>query len=361
MARLLDANTLYSGAEPKIVGDLTRLQLMKALNWYSQNKDAKDSLKWASEYLNKKLKLKIPEANIKNQTSSFGWICRIVNNGGILPEENKNWLENEIEKLKLVKEPVIDDSPTKPVSVIPSIQERIKDSASRIIGELDGFVDDFVMNGCKETSKTPKGMMVELKAKSVHTKAIVEHYKKVREEITEALVGEDEQLKEGYSNFKKVELKRFEAFLSKLIDDALMLEDESKKNRKPRKRKVKSPDELVGKLKYCVEDEVTKIKSVDPKSIIGASALWVYNAKTRKLGCYFADDAGGLTIKGSTVMNYTESKSVQKKLRKPEQVVPEVINGGKVFLRNVIDNIRAVQSPLSGRINADTVLVRIIK
>ena len=47
MTRLLDANTLYSGAEPKIVGDLTRLQLMKALNWYSQNKDAKDSLKWA--------------------------------------------------------------------------------------------------------------------------------------------------------------------------------------------------------------------------------------------------------------------------------------------------------------------------
>ena len=30
-------------------------------------------------------------------------------------------LENEIEKLKLVKEPVIDTSSTKPVSVIPSI------------------------------------------------------------------------------------------------------------------------------------------------------------------------------------------------------------------------------------------------
>jgi hypothetical protein len=361
MARLLDANSLFSGSEPKVVGELARIDLMIALNWYSQNKDAKDSFKWANDYLNKKLKLKIPEANIKNQTSTFGWICRIVNNGGILPEENKNWLQNEIDILKLKKEPVVVDSSTKPATVMPSIQERIKDSASRIIGELDGFVDDFVTNGCKETSKTPKGIMVELKAKSVHTKAIVEHYKKVREEITEALVGEDEQLKEGYSCFKKPELKRFEAFLSKLIDDALMLEDESKKNRKPRKRKVKSPDELVGKLKYCVEDEATKIKSVDPKSIIGASALWVYNVKTRKLGCYFADDAGGLTIKGSTVMNYTESKSVQKKLRKPEQIVPEVISGGKVFLRNVIDSIRAVQSPLSGRINADTVLVRIIK
>lgn len=361
MARVLDANSLFSGTEPKVSGELSRLQLMIALNWYSQNKDAKDSLKWASDYLNKKLKLKIPEANIKNQTSTFGWICRIVNNGGILPEENKNWLQNEIDILKLKKEPVVVDSSAKPATVMPSIQERIKDSASRIIGELEGFVDDFVLNGCKESSKTPKGMMVELKAKSVHTKSIVEHYKKVREEVSEAIKGNDEQLVEGYSNFKKVELKRFETFLSKIIDDALTLEDESKKNRKPRKKKVKTAEQLIGKLKYCIEDTTLKIKSVDPKSIIGASALWVYNSKTRKLGCYQAQDIGGLSIKGSTVLNYIESKSVQKKLRKPEQIVPEVINGGKVFLRNVIDNIRAVQSPLSGRINADTVLVRIIK
>ena len=64
MTRLLDANTLYAGAEPKIVGDLTRLQLMKALNWYSQNKDAKDSLKWASE---QKTQIKNPRS--KHQKS----------------------------------------------------------------------------------------------------------------------------------------------------------------------------------------------------------------------------------------------------------------------------------------------------
>ena len=360
MARLLDANSLFSGSEPKVSGELSRIDLIIALNWYSQNKDAKDSFKWASDYLNKKLKLKIPEANIKNQTTTFGWICRIVSNGGILPEENKSWLQNEIDILKLKKEPIVISS-TKTETILPSIQDRIKDSASRIIGELDGYVDDFVLNGCRETNQTPKGLMVQLKAKSVHTKAIVEHYKKVREEITEVLIGDDEQLKEGYSNFKKTDLKRFENFLSKIIDDALMLEDESKKNRKPRKRKVKSPDELVSKLKYCIEDEATKFKSVDPKLIIGASALWVYNAKTRKLGCYFADDAGGLSVKGSTILNYTESKSVQKKVRKPEQLIPEVISGGKVFLRNVIDSIRAVQSPLNGRINTETVLIRIIK
>ena len=92
MARVLDANSVFSGTEPKVSGELTRLQLMTALNWYSQNKDAKDSLKWENEDLNKKLKLKIPESNITSQSTTFGWICRIINNGGILPEENKNWL-----------------------------------------------------------------------------------------------------------------------------------------------------------------------------------------------------------------------------------------------------------------------------
>jgi hypothetical protein len=89
--------------------------------------------------------------------------------------------------------------------------------------------------------------------------------------------------------------------------------------------------------------------------------LWVYNTKTRKLGCYNAEDAGGLSVKGSTILNYAESKSVQKKLRKPEVTLLEVLQGGKVFLRNVIENIRAVESTLTGRLNDDTILLKVIK
>jgi hypothetical protein len=48
-------------------------------------------------------------------------------------------------------------------------------------------------------------------------------------------------------------------------------------------------------------------------------------------------------------------------LRKPEVTLPEVINGGKVYLRNVIENIRAVDSGLTGRLNDDTILLKIIK
>jgi len=48
-------------------------------------------------------------------------------------------------------------------------------------------------------------------------------------------------------------------------------------------------------------------------------------------------------------------------LRKPEVTLPEVLKGGKVALRNLLDGVKAVESPLTGRVNGDTILVRILK
>jgi HEPN domain-containing protein len=142
--------------------------------------------------------------------------------------------------------------------------------------------------------------------------------------------------------------------------DGLKITGAATKSRKPRKRKEKTPDQLVEKMKLCVEFAELNIKSVKPREIVGAMALWVYNTKTRKLGCYHAEDAAGFSVKGTSLTNFNETKSVQKKLRKPEVTLPEVLNGGKVYLRSAMDNIRAVESALTGRINDDTILVRAI-
>jgi hypothetical protein len=362
MARVLDANAMFAGGEPKFTEEMTRIQLIESLNWYSANRDYKDAIKYIGDYLNKKLKLKVPERIIKKQTTTFGWVCRLLYNGATLPQENQKYFNDTLETIKKGDGQVdeIVEDVTVVATVNPSIQDRIKESTSRIIAELDGLVDDFTLNAYRET-KTPKGMMTELSTKGVHVKAIVEHYKKVRSEISDAIAGADEQLVEGYSHMKKTELKRFESFLSKIIDDALTLQGEAKQNRKPRKRKVKTADELIGKMKYCVEDIELGLKSIDPKSVIGASTLWVFNIKTRKLGCYIAEDISGLSLKGTTIQNFVDTKSVQKKLRKPEVILPEIASGGKVFLRNVIEGVRAVESKLSGRINGDTILLRVIK
>mgnify|MGYP006288644397 CR=1 FL=1 len=89
--------------------------------------------------------------------------------------------------------------------------------------------------------------------------------------------------------------------------------------------------------------------------------MWVFNVKTRKLGVYHALDSQGFGVKGTSLTNFSEMKSVQKTLRKPEAILPDVVKGSKVFLRNVMDSVNSKATSLTGRLNSDTILVKIIK
>jgi hypothetical protein len=94
---------------------------------------------------------------------------------------------------------------------------------------------------------------------------------------------------------------------------------------------------------------------------VGCSQLWVFNTKSRKLGVYNADDSGGLSVKGSTIINYKQDTSAQKTVRKPEALLPEVLKAGKISLRKILPGINSVEQELTGRINDDTILLRVIK
>ena len=56
MARITDANLAFVGQEPKFSVELSSIDMIKTLSWYSQNKDTKDAVKWATEYFKKKQK-----------------------------------------------------------------------------------------------------------------------------------------------------------------------------------------------------------------------------------------------------------------------------------------------------------------
>ena len=358
MARIIDANLAFAGSEPKFAVELSQLDLMKTLSWYSQNKDTKDAHKWATEYFKKKLKLDVSSI-IKGYPSTFGFVCRIVLNGGQLCIKDQVWFDDMIKSIKLkLDEPIVIEE--KPKATVINIQERIRAKADECIAELEGQVDDIIASSFSANSQ-PYAVFHTLNIKDAQTKYIVEWAKSKRVEFDEILNTDDKELKEAYSNFTKPQLKKMVAYFDQVIVDCQRISGESTKSRKPRKRKAKSPEQLVAKMNFMPEFKELKLTSVKPTDIIGVMSLWVYNTKTRKLGVYHADDAGGLSVKGSTILNFNESKSIQKKLRKPEQLIPEVLNGGKVFLRNVMDSIRAVDSKLSGRVNADTILLKVTK
>jgi len=356
MSKSIDVKAILSNnKEPKFSGELSQTELTKTLSWYAQNRDNKDATKYATEYFKKKLKIEAPDG-LKSESSTFGFICRIISLGGVLSDSNKVWFENIIKKLQ--DQPNVTKSAK--VATVISIQDHIKRKSGECIGELEGQIDELITSDFKD-NVSPYATMTGMEVKGAHTKFIIDHFKIRRAEYDEVLTTDDVDVKEAYSNFSKPQLKKLIAYCDQVIVDGMKIAGEAVQTRKPRKRKTKSAEQLAAKLNYAKDFAELKLVSVEPKTIVGALQLWVYNTKTRKLGCYNAEDAGGLSIKGSTIQNFSESKSIQKTLRKPAATLPEVLKGGKVYLRNAINDIRAAEGLLTGRINADTILLRTIK
>ena len=66
-----------------------------------------------------------------------------------------------------------------------------------------------------------------------------------------------------------------------------------------------------------------------------------------------------MSVKGTTITGFSEKESIQKTLRKPEEKIKEFKEAGKVKLRTFLDDINAVDIKLNGRINPDTILLKV--
>jgi hypothetical protein len=179
-------------------------------------------------------------------------------------------------------------------------------------------------------------------------------------EITEAKTTKDEDLADAYAYMKAADYKRYDAFYTKLFDGIAQYGQVKKATKKAAVRKPPQKEKLIAKLNYAKNDTTNKLVSINPVDIIGATELWVYNTKTRKLGKYVAEDMGGaLGVKGTAITGFNESKSVQKTLRKPEVQLKDFLAAGKIELRKFMDNIKATEIKLTGRINLDTILLKV--
>jgi len=275
------------------------------------------------------------------------------------------WLREEIVavieagKNDKEEEVVADD---KPVVAQPSIQERVKESAYRMTEELEDAMEAFQNDPETFDPKAFKvlNLLKGKQAKAAHARFIKDFYARNLAELEELASGKgDEQLREGYSHLTKKQVRNLIAFLQEIMSACDMLGQEAKVNRKPRKTKAVPKDKIVAKLKYLKTFEPLKLVSVNPTDIIGCKELWVYNTKTRKLGKYVAEAYKDLAVKGTSILNFSESDSVQKTLRKPEEKLKEFKAAGKVQLRKFLDTINATDTKMNGRINEETVLLKV--
>jgi hypothetical protein len=280
--------------------------------------------------------------------------------------DSAEWLRKRIVEVIQEGKNDIDEDATevatdKPAVYVPSIQERVREASYKMTEEIEDALEAF---SADPESFDPKAFKVMnllrgRDAKAAHARIIKELYVRQYNEYLELAEGKDEQLKEGYSHLSKAQIKKITAFYQEIISACEMLGQEAKVNRKPRAKKAQPKDKIVAKLKYAKTNEPLKLVSINPVDIVGAQELWVYNTKSRKLGKYVAEEYKELSVKGTSIINYNEFKSVQKTLRKPEDQLKEFKSAGKVALRKFLDDIKAVDIKLNGRINEEIIILKV--
>lgn len=334
------------------------ISLMRALNYYNAAYENKDKRKWFMSYVGKKS----DEFDSLSdwEFRSVGTMIRLKQREQPLTDKDLQFIEDKIKELRVkAKEgkqysALKGEPKDKEPKAVVSIQDRMVTAASEHVGEINGLIDEFMING----SEIDVGSY--LKANEVSpqvAKHIPQHFAKTIDELKEYVEGGDKQLTEGYSNLGKTKAKKLIKSLEAIETACMQQAVAAKAARKPRARKEKPASVVAKNVKYMKEFTELKLTSEKPEKIIGASEVWIYNTKYKKIQAYRAL-VGTLGIKGTTILNYDVASSGAKTIRKPE-LVPTYVGMTKRTLANEFKNLKTKESAVNGRINEDCIILKV--
>ena len=363
--RIAFADEKYTGGEPGWPEDAKEWPqekfdslLRRSFNYYNYHYNQKDCKKHVVEWMQgtKEFDKDEIKAFIRSSDKSINMTaCALVmahRQGMPLSQRHIEFLDQSIQTAINSAEPEqIDPVRTPEQAVRVTIQDRMNERTSELIGELEGKYDDM------ETVK----FYDWLTANNVIQSQLSKYeglFSKRKAELELAQSKKDEQVREGYSHYKTADFKQHIKWIDDLLSAIEQYRGVKKATKKARVKKTPSKEKLVSKLKYAKDYAPLKIVSINPATIIGASTVWVYNTKTRKLGKYVAAAYKQLSIKGTSIDGFDTDKSVCKTLRKPEEKLKEFAKAGKIVLRKFLEDIKATETKLTGRINEDIVLLK---
>lgn len=352
-------NKKHLGDEPIFTDESNRLDYMSGLSWYNYMATNAEAKEYLRDYL--KNIGKVAEAKLINSLgdseipTTAAWTARMIGRGLKPDEATKTFLNIKIKEClsKINKE----ETKVETTSSVVSIQDRMRERAHDILGEIEGLIDDFIHKNEEFSLYT---WLQSNNIPAAYATSIIAKLSPVLDELLEAYDGEDPQLKEGYRSYKKSEIKRLIDFYNTMCEDAAKYANVTKKTRAPRKPRVQSLEKKLKSFKYQKEDNTFKIASLNPEKIIGAQELWTFNTKYKTISVFRALDRGGLDVKGTSIIKYDEKSSFTMRTgRKPEEWVKKVQDGGKLILRKIDQELKN-HAPLQVRINENTILLRVV-
>lgn len=362
-----------------------RCAIGKALNWYNYMSDCDEHKQWLLDYMKinnysrdtidhiKSLspdQIQIEDQEIPGCIGfATGVFARMIVLNAPLDSKDINTFKQAIAVLqnrrKIVK---------KEVAVKPNVQQHIDQQFSKIVEVLD-IKFDAVLNAApvagstqvnlekalKNINKQPTQTVSEVAnyingLKNIYCKKIADYYQPIYKEICEAINNTDPQIVEAYSGYRKINLSNLKKLIEDIIKNCNIRIENDRKMPVIRRKRRKSPIDVVKKLKYRKDHKEYGLVSMLPSKIVDAQRLLVFNCKYRTVTLFEADSSHGLSVKGTTIIGFDEKKSHTKKLRKPKEFFDKIKNKGIKAVRAAFDAIRCTEKTAKGRINEETIL-----
>jgi hypothetical protein len=341
------------GPDPSVLGPrwkYSQINMTKAFSWFTYYHEPKEGIEWVLTYLSNN---NYTPDQIKAFKSAKAeqipmWVCTLakMKNGGCLfPKEWDTRLALRIAE--------IIDSASTPPPLPAHVVSFPKEVAT--ITLVDELLDQFYQSKYKGAVPDLYNILSEKKYRTTESSIAADYYTALLKEVKDDL--------EGYDHLNARNKKAYINFLEKIINDLRLYAKnlrKAAKTRKPRAKKLKSAEQLVSNVKFLVEDKELKIVSEAPSAIVGANVVWLWNPKNRILSYLQAEPNSQLSVKGMTIIGYDKKISKTKKIRKPS-MIPEMLNSGKVTMLKDFNKLKTTDTPATGRISKDVMIVRVIK
>lgn len=362
----------YMGPEPwwddKIPS--TASSWSQAAHWYNYFSKPKDYVPYVLKYAEEVHKFDkkqiaainaLPDWKINEGVNSIARLhYRGFKHEEHLHERCLDRLKEKVEEGKLL---VVEKKETKKNAppVISPAQRAYMNMMETIHADWDDMVVDSWMDG----KFNPEFNVYELWKKHGLKGNVINAFKqKVQfyyDEVSDAYNKSCDQAVEAYSHITPRRQKKMLNLMNNIFADLDKLKDSFKAVRMPRAKKPKSTDAQVARLQFMQEDIESKVTSINPVLIPTKEMLWVYNTKSRVLTQYVTTATSGFEINGTTIKNFEPTLSKMSRLRKPQDILPDVLKfTPKQIDKRIWDKLTTKIGSPNGRINKDCILLRVI-
>jgi hypothetical protein len=364
------ADVKYTGIEPEWRTQPTSenriSRLGQAFPWYGYHYGKKEVKEFVIDWLARNDRqtqarefARVPDSAL---TNVYGWLARMNVMGLELTEHEQLQLDEHIRlhlaSCRATKEVV---APKEDAVVRPNIQDRLREKMMEAAAELEAMYDDMILAGGKMSADfKPMAVIRGMNVAPQMVGDIANNWKQRLTELEEVLAGKDAQLAEGYGQFGKLQVRNMVKFAEQVIADCGSYVQIKKTERAPRKKKPVSAERLTQKFRYLKEFAELKLTSEPVTKLVNCQEAWMYDTKKRKLIYAVADThVGTMTVKGTSLVGFDTTNSVQKTLRNPADQIKALLTGGVASTRKYFKDIKATEIKFNGRGNENLVILKV--